>query len=45
MSNSIRLLSVLGLVAFVAACAQEQEEFVVAEHEPISSEPVQSGKY
>ncbi|WP_295316058.1 hypothetical protein [Roseobacter sp.] len=45
MSGTIRLLAVFGLVAFVAACAQEQEEFVVVDPEPISTEPTYTGKY
>ncbi|WP_299962715.1 hypothetical protein [uncultured Roseobacter sp.] len=44
MSKSIKILAALGFIAVVAACAREQEEFVVVEPEPISSEPVQSGK-
>lgn len=45
MSKSIKLLAVLGLALGVAACAQpaEEEEFVVVE--PISVEPVNTGKY
>lgn len=46
MSNSIRSLLALGLVAVVAACAQQaEEEYVVVEPEPISVEPVSGGKY
>ncbi|WP_169639687.1 hypothetical protein [Roseobacter ponti] len=45
MSGTIRLLAVFGLAAFVAACAQEQEEFVVVDPEPISTEPTYTGKY
>ncbi len=46
MSNSIKSLMAIGLVAFVAACAQQaEEEFVVVEPEPISQEPTQTGKY
>lgn len=47
MSKSIKILAALGLAVFVSACAQEQqsEEFVVVEPEPISSEPVYTGKY
>ena len=46
MSNSIKSLLALGLVAMVAACGQQQEEeFVVVEPEPISIEPVSTGKY
>jgi hypothetical protein len=47
MSKSIKLLATLGLMVVVAACAREQqtEEFVVVDPEPISSEPVYTGKY
>ena len=46
MSNSIKSILAIGLVAFVGACAQPaQEEFVVVEPEPISIEPVITGKY
>lgn len=46
MSNSFKSLLALGLVAFVAACGgQQEEEFVVVEPEPITTEPVSTGKY
>ncbi|MGI3210754.1 hypothetical protein ACROSR_06505 [Roseovarius tibetensis] len=46
MSNTIKSVLAIGLVAFVAACAQQQEEeFVVVEPEPITTEPEQTGKY
>jgi hypothetical protein len=46
MSKSIKIVAALGLVAFVAACAQEPvEEYVVVDPEPISTEPVHTGKY
>ena len=45
MSKSIKLLAMFGFVAAVAACAREQEEFVVVEPEPISVEPTYTGKY
>ena len=46
MSTSIKSILALGLVAFVAACAQPaEEEYVVVEPEPISTEPVYTGKY
>ncbi|MEL7259216.1 hypothetical protein [Roseovarius rhodophyticola] len=44
MSNSIKGLMALALVAFVAACAQQEEEFVVVDPEPISTEPEYTGK-
>jgi hypothetical protein len=47
MSKSIKLFATLGLMVVVAACAREQqvEEFVVVDPEPISQEPVFTGKY
>lgn len=46
MSNSIRSLVALGFITLVAACGSNQEEeFVVIEPEPISVEPVYTGKY
>ncbi len=46
MSNGIKSILALGLVALVAACAQPaEEEYVVVQPEPISVEPVYTGKY
>lgn len=46
MSKSIKLLAMLSVVAGLAACAQqEEEEYVVVDPEPISIEPVYTGKY
>jgi len=46
MSQSIKILGVLGLIVLTAACAREQEEeFVVVDPEPISQEPVYTGKF
>ncbi|MBU2944596.1 hypothetical protein Q4525_03930 [Shimia thalassica] len=47
MSYSVKALLALGLVAFVAACADTApvEEYVVVEPAPISQEPVYTGKY
>jgi hypothetical protein len=47
MSKSIKLIALFGLVASVAACGsgKTEEEFVVVDPEPISVEPVYSGKY
>lgn len=47
MSQSIKLLALAGLLVGLAACAQPQEETfaVVVEPEPISVEPVFTGKY
>lgn len=46
MSKSIKSILAVGLVALVAACASApEEEFVVVEPEPISIEPVYTGKY
>jgi hypothetical protein len=44
MSKSVKLVLAFGLVAFAAACAQ-QEEVVVVAPEPITMEPVYTGKY
>jgi len=44
MSKSIKMLALLGVVAAVSACAQQEEEFVVVS-EPISIEPVHTGKF
>ncbi len=45
MSKSIKLITLAGLLAAAAACAPREEEFVVVEPEPISQEPVYTGKY
>jgi hypothetical protein len=46
MSKSIKILAMFGFVTVVAACSQPaEEEYVVVEPEPISSEPVFTGKY
>ncbi|MFV1441021.1 MULTISPECIES: hypothetical protein [unclassified Phaeobacter] len=45
MSKSIKLVALVGLLAAAAACAQQEEEYVVVEPEPISAEPVYTGKY
>ncbi len=47
MSKNIKLFAMLGLMVAVAACAREQpvEEFVLVDPEPISQEPVYTGKY
>ena len=46
MSKSIKLMSVLGFVAIVAACGNNrEEEFVVVDPEPISVEPTYTGKF
>ncbi len=46
MSCTIRRWVAIGLVATVAACDMSpQEEFVVAEPEPITVEPTYTGKY
>lgn len=46
MSKSIKLLAMFGFVTAVAACGgQQEEEFVVVDPEPITVEPVYTGKY
>ena len=45
MSNSIKFLAMVGFVATVAACDNSpKEEYVVVQPEPISVEPVYTGK-
>jgi len=39
MSKSIKAVLAIGLVAFVGACAQQEEEVVYVE-EPVQAEPV-----
>ncbi|MFB9230700.1 hypothetical protein ACFFUT_02725 [Pseudohalocynthiibacter aestuariivivens] len=43
MSKSIKAVLAVGLIALVAACAQQEEEVVFVE-EPVMAEPV-SNKY
>ncbi|SMX49504.1 hypothetical protein [Maliponia aquimaris] len=45
MSKSIKLLAMFALIAGVSACAQQEEEYIVVDPEPISVEPVYTGKY
>ena len=46
MSNSIKSILAIAFVGVVSACAQQaQEEYVVVDPEPISVEPVYTGKY
>ncbi|MCT4559682.1 MAG: hypothetical protein N4A61_16670 [Pelagimonas sp.] len=47
MSKSIKLLAMFAMVAGVAACGggAQEEEYVVVDPEPISVEPVYTGKY
>ena len=46
MSKSIKILAAVGLFAVLSACGhRQQEEFVVIDPEPISHEPVHTGKY
>ena len=47
MSNSIKGLMAFALVAVVSACGQKQaqEEYVVVDPDPITVEPVFTGKY
>lgn len=42
MSKGIRAVVALSLVAFVAACAQQEEPVYV---QPVTPEPVYTGKY
>ncbi len=45
MSKSVKFIAMFGFVAALAACAQQEEEFVVVEPEPVTVEPVFTGKY
>ncbi len=46
MQKSLKLLALFAVVAGLAACAAEEpEEFVIVEPEPVSVEPVYTGKY
>lgn len=46
MSKSIKALGLVSLMVLVAACGNNNnEEFVVVDPEPISQEPVQTGKF
>jgi len=46
MFKSIKLFALAGLLAGLAACGgAQEEEFVVVEPEPISTEPTFTGKY
>ncbi|WP_299615250.1 hypothetical protein [uncultured Tateyamaria sp.] len=46
MSKSIKVLGMVSLMVLVAACGNNNdEEFVVVEPEPISQEPVSTGKF
>lgn len=46
MSQTLKLVAVLGVAAFLAACAGNQaDDVVIIEQEPISQEPAFTGKY
>ncbi|MEM6589787.1 MAG: hypothetical protein AAF641_15170 [Pseudomonadota bacterium] len=47
MSKTIKSILALSVVGFIAACGQQQqqEEFVIVDPEPISIEPVHTGKF
>ena len=47
MSKSIKFVAAISFVASIAACTsgQTEEEFVVIEPEPVSTEPTFTGKY
>lgn len=45
MSHTAKFLALFGVVAALAACGQQEEEFVVVEPEPITQEPVITGKF
>ncbi|WP_281256711.1 hypothetical protein [Actibacterium ureilyticum] len=43
MSNTFKALIALSFVGFLSACAQQEEEVVYVE--PVTEEPVYTGKY
>lgn len=45
MSSILKTVVALCSVAYLAACAAPQEEYVVVDPEPISDEPAYTGKY
>lgn len=45
MSKFITVLGALGFLGLVAACDNTQPEYVVVEPEPITVEPVSTGKF
>ncbi|WP_293574791.1 hypothetical protein [Phaeobacter sp.] len=45
MSKSIKFMALAGLLAAVAACASQEEEYIVVDPEPISVEPTHTGKF
>ena len=45
MSKSIKVFGMVSLMVLAAACGRQEEEFVVVEPEPISQEPVSTGKF
>lgn len=44
MSNKVKAFVAIAVLSAIAACAQQEEEFIVVDPEPISVEPVQTGK-
>ncbi|MEL6565376.1 MAG: hypothetical protein AAF822_08090 [Pseudomonadota bacterium] len=45
MSKSIKVFGLVGLMVLAAACGRNNEEVVVVDPEPISVEPVNTGKF
>lgn len=45
MSSTMRIVLALAVTGFIAACAKKVEEEVVYIDEPVSVEPVYTGKY
>lgn len=45
MFRGIRVLAAASIATIVAACGSKKEEFIVVDPEPISTEPVYTGKY
>ena len=46
MSHIVKFIALFGFVAALSACGgQQEEEYVVVEPEPVTQEPVYTGKY
>lgn len=45
MSKAIKFATLAGFVGLVVACGNNRNDYVVVEPEPISTEPVFTGKY
>ncbi|MCB1343044.1 MAG: hypothetical protein KDK24_18640 [Pseudooceanicola sp.] len=45
MSKAIKFATLAGLLGLVVACGNKRDDYVVVQPEPISTEPVFTGKY